>query len=124
MRLLKLDQRVQDLLIDECISSGHARALLALTDLDEQFEIATRIFDEKLSVRETEKLIKQINKRVIKKEKQPLENGEIYSAIEERLKESIGSKVVINRKDNHKGKIEIDYYSADELDRIIGLITK
>ena len=98
--------------------------MLFRSDLDEQFEIATRIFDEKLSVRETEKLIKQINKRVIKKEKQPLENGEIYSAIEERLKESIGSKVVINRKDNHKGKIEIDYYSADELDRIIGLITK
>lgn len=127
IRLLKLNEMVQDMLIEECISSGHARALLGLNDTSMQYELATRIFDEKLSVRETERLIKQMNKKdseKVKKEKKPLENIEIYQSLEEKLKQSVGSKVTINRKDNTKGKIEIEYYSDDELERIIGIITK
>ncbi len=127
IRLLKLNEMVQDMLIEECISSGHARALLGLNDTSMQYELATRIFDEKLSVRETEKLIKQMNNNNLdkaKKIKKPLENTEIYQSLEEKLKQSIGSKVMINRKDNTKGKIEIEYYSDDELERIIGIITK
>lgn len=127
LRLLKLNEMVQDMLIEECISSGHARALLGLNDTSMQYELATRIFDEKLSVRETEKLIKQINNNHLeksKKEKKPLENAEIYQSLEEKLKQSVGSKVTINRKDNSKGKIEIEYYSNDELERIIDVITK
>lgn len=127
IRLLKLNEMVQDMLIEECISSGHARALLGLNDTSMQYELATRIFDEKLSVRETERLIKQMNKKdseKVKKEKRPLENIEIYQSLEEKLKQSVGSKVTINRKDNTKGKIEIEYYSDDELERIIGIITK
>lgn len=127
LRLLKLDEAVQDMLIAECISSGHARALLAIEDKGIQFELATKIFDEKLSVRETEKLIKQIKNNKgekITKEKKPLDNIEEYASLEEKLKQTVGSKVVINRKDNTKGKIEIEYYSNDELERIINIITK
>jgi len=127
LRLLKLDEMVQDMLIEECISSGHARALLGLTDSSKQYEIATKIFDEKLSVRETEKLIKQINNgtgKTDKATKKKLDNQEIYDGLEEKLKQAVGSKVIINRKNNTKGKIEIEYYSNDELDRIISIITK
>lgn len=124
LRLLKLDERVQNMLIAECISSGHARALLAIENSDEQYDIANKIFDSKLSVRETEKLIKKLNSKESNKEKKSLENSEIYSNFEEKLKQSIGSKVIINRKNNSKGKIEIEYYSVDELERIIDLIAK
>jgi len=125
LRLLKLDDRVQDMLIAECISSGHARALLAIEDKEEQYELANKIFDSKLSVRETEKLIKNQNaKKKEVKPKKELQNMEIYSGLEEKLKQTVGSKVTINRKDNTKGKIEIEYYSEEELERIIALITK
>ena len=125
LRLLNLDTRVQDMLIDECISSGHARALLAIEDREEQYELAMQIFDNKLSVRETEKLVKRIkNKGTDKKPKEELKNTEIYSGIEEKLKLHMGTKVTINRKNNTKGKIEIEYYSEDELDRIVTMMTK
>lgn len=125
LRLLNLDTRVQDMLIDECISSGHARALLAIEDREEQYELAMQIFDNKLSVRETEKLVKRIkNKGTDKKAKEELKNTEIYSGIEEKLKLHMGTKVTINRKNNTKGKIEIEYYSEDELDRIVTMMTK
>lgn len=125
LRLLNLDTRVQDMLIDECISSGHARALLAIEDGEEQYELAMQIFDNKLSVRETEKLVKKIkNKGTDKKPKEELKNTEIYSEIEEKLKLHMGTKVTINRKNNTKGKIEIEYYSEDELDRIVTMMTK
>lgn len=125
LRLLNLDTRVQDMLIDECISSGHARALLAIEDGEEQYELAMQIFDNKLSVRETEKLVKRIkNKGTDKKPKEELRNTEIYSGIEEKLKLHMGTKVTINRKNNTKGKIEIEYYSEDELDRIVTMMTK
>ena len=127
IRLLKLDDVVQDMLVAECITSGHARALLALDDKSLQYEIANKILDEKLSVRETEKLIKQVKngtygKKTVKKK--VFDDQEIYTSYEEKMKQSVGSKVAINRKDNSKGKIEIEYYSNDELDRIVSYLTK
>lgn len=122
MRLLKLDEKVQQMLIDEMISSGHARALLAITDGKMQVTLANRIFDEKLSVRETERLVKTVLEPKEKKNA-PVNSSEdaIYESLEEKMKGIIGTKVSINRKKNHKGKIEIEYYSQEELERIIDL---
>ena len=126
LRLLKLDDRVQEMLINENISSGHARALLGLDDAEKQYNIATQIFDEKLSVRETEKLVKKIqNNKDIPVEKKKVSDPAmeaIYHDLEEKMKSILGTKVAINKKDDQKGKIEIEYYSMDELDRIIDLI--
>ena len=120
LRLLKLDDRVQEMLINENISSGHARALLGLDDAEKQYNIATQIFDEKLSVRETEKLVKQINRpEQPPKPKKELKNDFVYRDIEEKLKEKIGTKVKVNRKTEDKGKIEIEYYSPEELEKIL-----
>ena len=122
MRLLKLSEKVQQMLIDDMISSGHARALLAIEDEDLQYSIATKIFDEKLSVRETEKLVKNIDKP--DKKTKVLEDCAIYEDLQEKIKSIMGTKVTINRKTNTKGKIEIEYYSVDELDRIMDLFRK
>ena len=120
LRLLKLDDRVQEMLISENISSGHARALLGLDDAEKQYNIAMQIFDEKLSVRETEKLVKQINRpEQPPKPKKELKNDFVYRDIEEKLKQKIGTKVKINRKTEDKGKIEIEYYSPEELEKIL-----
>ncbi|MCT4687676.1 ParB/RepB/Spo0J family partition protein [Vallitalea sp.] len=124
MRLLNLDERVQRMIVDEMISSGHARTLLAIKDSEIQYNIANKVFDEKLSVRDTEKLIKSITKP--KTPKKGSRNDEaltaIYKDIEERFKEILGTKVTINHKSKKKGKIEIEYYSDDELERLIELI--
>ena len=119
LRLLKLDDRVLDLLVNESISSGHARALLSLSDKEQQYTVATKIFDEKLSVRETEKLVKSITNPVKKAPKKELKNDFVYRDIEEKLKQKIGTKVTINRKTEQKGKIEIEYYSPEELEKIL-----
>ncbi len=120
LRLLKLDEKVQEMLVDEMLTTGHARALLAITDTREQLELANRIFEEKLSVRETEKLIKNLlNPK--KKEEVRSDSAEdaIYEKLEDKMKGIIGTKVTINRKKKNKGKIEIEYYSQEELERII-----
>ena len=126
MRLLKLDHRVQQMLIDEMISEGHGRALIPITDGDEQFNLAMRIFDEKLSVRETEKLIKKIQEEKERPEKTEeaatKDVSFIYKGLEEKLKQSLGTKVEIKNKANNTGKIEIEYYSMDELERIVELM--
>lgn len=122
LRLLKLDERVQNMVIEECISSGHARTLLAIENKEEQYDIACMVFDQKLSVRETEKLIKKFNNKETPKKKIELDNKDIYADFEEKLKQSMGTKVSINRKSNTKGKIEIEYYSETELERIIGMM--
>lgn len=119
MRLLKLDSRVQQMLVDDMISSGHARALLAVEDMDEQYSIAQSIFDHNLNVRDTEKLIKNYGKAPKQQQKK---NDFIYKDIENKLKEKMKTKVVIKNKDNNKGKIEIDYYSMEDLERIIDLL--
>ena len=120
LRLLKLDDRVQDMLIQESISSGHARALLDVKEGDEQYNLAMKIFDEKLSVRETEKLIKSLNKvKSEKPKKKELANDFVYRDLEEKLKMITGTKVVINRKTEKSGKIEIEYYNQEDLEKII-----
>lgn len=131
MRLLKLDERVQQMLIDDMISSGHARALLALSDFEMQYQTAMKIFDEKLSVRDVERLIKKLmegkkeNPVNPEKTKEKVENHEaVYRDLEEKLKTIIGSKVTINRKAKDKGRIEIEYYSVEELERIIDLMNQ
>ena len=122
LRLLKLDQRVQNLLSEEMITTGHARALLAIEDPDQQYETAMKVFDEKLSVREIEKLVKQMSK---KKKETPKEENKVqeflFANIEESLTQALGSKVNIKNR-NNKGKIEIEYYSKEELDRLVDML--
>ena len=120
IRLLKLDDRVQDLVVDEMISTGHARTLLSIEDKELQYSVAMKIFDEKLSVRETEKMVKEILQP--KKEKKPVKETQmdvIYHQLEEKIKSIVGTKVAIHHKNNNKGKIEIEYYSQAELERLI-----
>ena len=120
MRLLKLDEKVQQMVIDDMISTGHARALLGIEDKEKQYQIAQEIFDKKLSVRETEKLVKKMQKEKIAPEKEKLDEKTLvaYHDVEEKMKAIFGTKVSINAKDNKKGKIEIEYYSMDEFNRI------
>lgn len=122
MRLLKLNSKVQQMIIDDMITTGHARALLAIDDEEQQYVLANKIFDEKLSVRETEKLIKALKnpKKAVKSDK--VEHTFIYDNLEEKMKTVMGTKVNVSPKSNGKGKIEIEYYSEDELERIFDLI--
>ena len=129
LRLLKLDERVQKMVIDDMISGGHARALLAIEDKEEQYGMAMTVFDNKMSVRETEKLVRGYLKKLEEKDsdektkKKDFSQMEtIYGQLEERMKSIIGTKVAIRSRNYKKGKIEIEYYSNDELERIIDLI--
>lgn len=122
MRLLKLSDKVQQMIIDDMISTGHARALLAIDDEEQQYILANKIFDEKLSVRETEKLVKELKTPKKEKPKKEIQNSFVYEDLEERMKNVIGTKVHVNHKANGKGKIEIEYYSDIELERIFDLI--
>mgnify|MGYP002559503244 CR=1 FL=1 len=125
MRLLKLDERVQQMVIDEMLSTGHARAILGITDKDKQYDFAQRVFDEKLSVRDVEKEVKRLqNEKDSDKVKEPKIDPRleaIYAELQEQMKKTLGTKVTIVPKDNKKGRLEIEYYSQDELDRIVGL---
>ena len=123
MRLLKLDTRVQEMIIEEMISSGHARALLAIDNNELQYQLATKIFDEKLTVRETEALVKKVIHDLEKPqvETEDIDNSNIdaiYKEMEENIKNTIGAKVSIKRKNNGRGKIEISYFSEEELERL------
>ena len=122
MRLLKLSDKVQQMIVDDMISTGHARALLAIDDPEQQYILANKIFDEKLSVRETEKLVKDIKNPKKEKPKKEIQNSFVYENLEERMKSVIGTKVHVNHKPNGKGKIEIEYYSDSELERIFELL--
>lgn len=120
LRLLKLGDQILDMLVEETISSGHARALLGIVDPDRQYEAAQRVMKENLSVRETEQLVKNMNHPAEKKApKKELKNDFIYRDLEEKLKQTIGTKVSINRKSENQGKLEIEYYSQEELEKII-----
>lgn len=123
LRLLNLSREVQQMILDEMISSGHGRTLLAIEDKELQVELAGKIFDEKLSVRETEKLVKQVlapkkDKKIAKAV--PLDP--VYKEIEGQVKKIFGTKVSIVKKNDKHGKIEIEYYSKEELDRILELM--
>ena len=122
MRLLKLNEKVQQMIVDEKLTTGHARALLAIEDMDEQLELAIKIFDEKLSVREVENLIRLLKNPKQPKAKQITVNEFVYRDLEERMKSLFGTKVSINQKANGKGKIEIEYYSGKEFERIFDLL--
>lgn len=122
MRLLKLSDKVQQMIIDDMISTGHARALLAIDDPELQYTLANKIFDEKLSVRETEKLVKEIKNPKKPKEKKPVANSFIYQDLEEKMKSVFGTKVSIASKGKGKGKIEIEYYSYDELEHLFDMM--
>lgn len=122
MRLLKLSDKVQQMIIDDMISTGHARALLAIDDPELQYTLANKIFDEKLSVRETEKLVKEIRNPKKPKEKKIMENAFIYQDLEEKMKGVFGTKVSIASKGKGKGKIEIEYYSDDELEHLFDMM--
>lgn len=120
MRLLKLCEQVQQMVIEDKLSSGHARALIAIEDPDLQYETACKVFDESLSVRQTEALVKKLNASPKpKKEAEEIDYKYLYTDTEERLKEILGSKVTIKAKTNEKGKIEIEYYSSEELDGLV-----
>ena len=124
MRLLKLDERVQQMLIDEMLTTGHARALLSIENKELQYSTAVKVFDEKLSVRETEKLVKEVLNPAKKEKPQEKDRAQdlIYEQLEEKIKGIIGSKVAIHRKTKDKGKIEISYFSQEELERIVELL--
>jgi ParB family chromosome partitioning protein len=122
MRLLKLDERVQQMLIDDMLTSGHARALIAIENKESQYNLACKIFDEKLNVRETEKLVKKVMEDKPQKEIAISKEDEfIYRDLENKIRNIIGTKVSIHKKKNNKGSIEIEYYSNDELDRIMDM---
>ena len=128
LRLLKLDEKVRQMVIEDKIKSGHARALLAIEDLELQYNTAIKVFDEKLSVRETEKLVKNLSKDDKKQEEKKIPAEEqlqvVYAEYAEKLKTIMGTKVNINRnKDGKKGKIEIEYYSSEEFERTIDMMS-
>lgn len=120
MRLMNLDERVQQYIIEGIISEGHGRVILSIEDKDIQYNVAQKVIDEGLSVRALEKLIKSLqNEEKDRKEKEPL--NPYYKDITEKLEGLFGTKVIINSKKN-KGKIEIEYYSEDDLQRIIDIM--
>ena len=123
MRLLKLCDEVQKMVVDDMISTGHARALISIEDPEEQYLIAQKIFDEKLSVREVEKLVKDLHKppKPPKEENKTLQA--IYQEISERLKQSLSTKVSVSAKQNGAGKIEIEFYNYEDLELLLERIT-
>ncbi len=126
MRLLKLCDNVQQMIIDDMISTGHARALITIEDPEQQYALAQQIFDEKLSVRDVEKLVKNLNKPAkIKKQAATDKSLEaVYQDIEENLKQKLSTKVSITPKGNGAGKLEIEFYSHEDLEKIMDLLSR
>jgi len=122
IRLLKLSEEVQQMLIEEMITTGHARALIMVENPQLQYQLSQKIFDEKLSVRETEKLVKNLNKPVKPKKETDQSLMIVYKNVEEKLKKKLGTKVVVSAKGNGTGKIEIEFYNHDDLDRLLDMI--
>jgi ParB family chromosome partitioning protein len=126
MRLLKLCDKVQQMVIEGMLSTGHARTLIGIEDPEQQYQLAMKIFDEKLSVRDAEKLIKNINKPAGHKNKKETDEALkiIYQELEEKLKQAVGTKVAIMAGENGTGRLEIEFYNHDDLDRISDLLTR
>jgi len=122
IRLLKLSEEVQQMVISEMISTGHARALLAVDNPEEQYSLAQKIFDEKLSVRDVEKLVKNLHKPAKPKKLDDKTLQAIYQDIEEKLKQKLSTKVIVSSKGDGAGKIEIEFYNHDDLDRLLDMI--
>lgn len=123
LRLLNLDERIQGYLIEGVISEGHGRAILGLENKDEQYVVAQRVIDENLNVRQTESLVKNYGKSQTIKEsvRKPIEDI-YYKDIKVRLENHFNTKVTINNNSKNKGKIEIEYYSPEDLQRIIEIL--
>ena len=124
IRLLKLNEDVQRMVVDEMISTGHARALLAVENPEEQYNLAQRIFDEKLSVRDVEKLVKNLHKPAKPKKTDDKTMQVIYQDIEEKLKQKLGRKVTVTSRGEGFGKIEIEFYNHEDLDRLLDVLNK
>lgn len=126
LRLLKLTEKVQQMLIDDMLSTGHVRTLIGIEDPELQYEVAMYIFDKKLSVRETETYVKKLlSGNTTKKTKENDSTNDLsflYKDIEEKLKNALGTKTSIKAKNKEKGKIEIEYYSVDDLERITNIL--
>lgn len=124
MRLLKLDPKVQQMLVENRISNGHARALLVIENPKVQIQMAEKIEKYNMSVREIEKAVKLLDKKPKTKKEKPEEEALtlVFQELEDRMKMIMGTKVLISRKDRNKGRIEIEYYSESELERIVELI--
>ena len=125
MRLLKLCEKVQQMVIEEKLQTGHARALIPVENEEEQLRLAERIFDEKLSVREAERIVKQLDtpakQRRMKKQNEALEA--VYRDLSERCKNKLGTKVdIVSKGASGAGRIEIEFYSGDDLERITDLL--
>ena len=125
MRLLKLPQKIMEMVINNELSSGHARTLLSIEDEDLQIKVAELVILKQMSVRETENYVKKLqNNKNKSKDTKNTDNDFVYRDIENRIKEIVGTKVKVNHKNNGKGKIEIEFYSDDELERIYDLFLK
>ena len=124
MRLLELCEEVQKMVIDGMITTGHARALIVVEDPQEQYMLAQKIFDEKLSVREVEKLVKNLHKPEKPKKQENKSLELIYKDISERLRQSLSTKVSINAKENGSGKIEIEFYNHEDLERLLEYLSR
>lgn len=124
MRLLKLDPSIQKMLEDGELTTGHARALLAIEDNDKQVAAAKKIVSDKLSVRDVEKLVKDFGKPAKEKKKSNDEMDVFYKDIEEKLKRSLGTKVSVNSKGEGTGEVKIEFYNFDELDKLVSLLSK
>ncbi len=123
IRLLKLSEKVQQMVVEDMLSTGHARALLAIENPEEQYTVAQQIFDEKLSVREVEKLVKNLHKPQKPKKKPEDKTMEaIYMDIEEKLKQKLSTKVTVTSKGDGAGKIEIEFYNHEDLDRLLDMM--
>ena len=124
MRLLKLCDEVQQMIINDMISTGHARAIISIENAEEQYALAQKIFDEKMSVRDVEKYIKNLNKPVKEKKKINKSLEVIYQEKEEVLKQALSTKVSVNGKGDGTGKIEIEFFSHDDFDRLMEILTR
>ena len=124
MRLLKLCDEVQQMIINDMISTGHARAIISIENAEEQYALAQKIFDEKMSVRDVEKYIKNLNKPVKEKKKINKSLEVIYQEKEEILKQALSTKVSVNGKGDGTGKIEIEFFSHDDFDRLMEILTR
>ena len=123
LRLLKLPKKIQDMIADGLLDGGHARALLGLTDSARQIETAERVASGLLTVRETEELVRKLVVQKPASLKTPAVSDPNVVAAEERLTKTLGTKVrIVRGKKKGSGKIEIDYFSEDELDRLFSLL--
>ena len=123
LRLLKLSDKVRLMVAQGSLSAGHARTLVPVEEEELQYALAKEVVEKQLSVRETERLVKQAGRKKPEKKAEP-DYSIYFREYEDKMKEILGTKVHINRRDKNKGRIEIDYYSQNELERIMELLGK